>query len=84
MLEVDEPRGLDRPLFLLYNGIIMKEENPIKYRVKSSHEVFYTFKHWPSKEIDGVEFLGVVKKMPSHQLTQTVHWMRKDSLEHVK
>mgnify|MGYP003705399735 CR=1 FL=1 len=57
---------------------------PIKVRVKVNNEIYYTFKHWPSKEIDGVEFIGVNKFEPSQKLTQQIHWMRKDSLEYVK
>jgi hypothetical protein len=36
------------------------------------------------KEIDGVPFMPVVKSTPSQTNTQTVHFMRKDSLEKVK
>jgi len=63
----------------------MKMYNPIKLRNKISlSEVYYTYSHWPSKDIDGVEFLSVVKQVPSHSNTQTIHYMRKDSLEKVK
>jgi hypothetical protein len=62
----------------------MKTEKPIKLR-NAFHqtEVYYTFSHWPSKEIDGVSFLPVVKQPPSNA-TQTIHYMRKDSLEKFK
>ena len=63
----------------------MKMYNPIKMRNKISQtEVYYTYSHWPSKDIDGVEFLSVVKQPPSQSNTQTVHYMRKDSLEKTK
>jgi hypothetical protein len=63
----------------------MKMYNPIKMRNKISQtEVYYTYSHWPSKDIDGVEFLSVVKQPPSQSNTQTVHYMRKDSLEKIK
>jgi len=62
----------------------MKKLNFIKMQVISSKEVVYTFRHWPTQEIDGVEFLSVVKKQPSQEMTQVSHWMRKDSLEVVK
>jgi len=63
----------------------MKMYNPIKMRNRISQtEVYYTYTHWPSKEIDGVEFLPVVKQVPSQTNTQTIHYMRKDSLERVK
>jgi len=50
----------------------------------SQAEIYYTYPHWPSKDIDGVEFLPVVKQIPSQSNTQTIHYMRKDSLEKVK
>ena len=63
----------------------MKMYNPIKMRNKISQtEVYYTYSHWPSKDIEGVEFLSVVKQPPSQSNTQTVHYMRKDSLEKIK
>lgn len=55
-----------------------------KLRVVATQEIFYSYSHWPTKEIDGVEFLSVVKRDPSGHDTQSVHWMRKDSLEVVK
>ena len=62
----------------------MKTEKPIKLRnALHQSEVYYTFHQWPSKEIDGVEFLPVVKNPPSN-VTQTIHYMRKDSLEKIK
>ncbi len=62
----------------------IKTPSPIKVRVKSTLDVYYTFKHWPSKEIEGVEFIGVAKFFPSNELTQQLHWMRKDGLEYIK
>jgi hypothetical protein len=63
----------------------MKMYNPIKMRNRISQtEVYYTYSHWPSKNIDGVEFLPVVKQPPSQSMTQNIHYMRKDSLEKVK
>jgi hypothetical protein len=63
----------------------MKIDKPIKLRNKISQtEMYYTYSHWPSKEIDGVEFLPVVKQMPSQTMTQSIHYMRKDSLEKVR
>jgi hypothetical protein len=82
--KADNPRGLDRPLFLLYNGVIMKKLNPIKLQVISSKEIYYTFPHWESKEIDGVEFLAVCKHEPSHDRTQQLYYLRKDSMVKVK
>jgi hypothetical protein len=62
----------------------LKEINPIKVRVKSSQEVFYTFKHWASEEIDGIEFIHVCRFPPKHDLTQQLYKMRKDSFEYIK
>jgi hypothetical protein len=63
----------------------MKLYNPIKMRNKISQvEIYYTYSHWPPKDIDGVEFLPVVKQIPSQSITQTIHYMRKDSLEKIK
>ena len=63
----------------------MKTETPIKVKNKfSPTEVYYSFSSWPVKEIDGVVFLPVVKQPPSHTSTQTIHYMRKDSLEKTK
>jgi len=63
----------------------MKTNNPIKMCNRISQvEIYYTYSHWPSKHIDGVEFLQVVKQAPTHSLTQTIHYMRKDSLQRVK
>ena len=58
---------------------------PIKLRNRiSPSEIYYTFSHWPTKEIDGVEFIAVNKFHPSQVATQQIHFMRKDSLEKAK
>lgn len=63
----------------------MKTEKPIKLRnTLHVNEVYYTYSHWSSKEIDGIEFIPVVKQPPSQSNTQSLHYMRKDSLEKVK
>ena len=57
----------------------------IKLRNKfSPTEIYYTFEHWKSKEIEGVEFIPVNKLPPSPGMSQSLHFMRKDSLEEVK
>jgi hypothetical protein len=63
-----------------------KQNNSIlkKVRVRTNQEIYYTYSHWPTKEIDGIEFIAVTKQAPSNQQTQSVHLMRKDSLEYVK
>lgn len=43
-------------------------------------DVYYTYSHWPSKEIDGVLFLPVVKNLSE----KNTYYLRKDSLEKVK
>ena len=40
-----------------YRNKEIQHSNPVKVRVKSSQEVFYTFKHWTPEEIDGVDFI---------------------------
>jgi hypothetical protein len=60
-------------------------EKPIKLRNRISiTDIYYTFANWPSKEIEGVAFLPVVKNDPSDNKTQVLHYMRKDSLEKIK
>ena len=60
-------------------------EKPIKLRNRFTvTDIYYTFTHWHPKEIEGVTFLPVVKKEPSHTESQIVHFMRKDSLEKTK
>ena len=67
------------PFFI---GTIMK--NYIKMRVIATKEIYYTFPHWKSNFVDGVEFLPVNKFEPSQDRTQTIYYVRKDSLEKVK
>ena len=62
----------------------MKNQKPIRVQVKSTKDIYYTFKHWESKQIDGVEFIGVNKFEPSQNRTQTIHYLRKDTLEYLK
>jgi hypothetical protein len=57
------------------------DQRPIKMvNIFVPTEVYYTYSHWPTKDIDGVTFLSVVKEHPSNK-TQTIHFMRKDSLK---
>jgi len=57
-----------------------------KVRAKNGTDVFYTYSNWSTNEIDGVIFIPVVKSNPEvlKGQTQTLHYMRKDSLEYVK
>lgn len=60
-------------------------EKPIKMRNRFTiTDIYYTFDNWPSKEIEGITFLPVVKNDPSDNKTQVLHYMRKDSLEKTK
>ena len=67
-----------------YRNKELQHSNPVKVRVKSSQEVFYTFKHWGVEDIDGVEFIHVCKFPPKQELTQQLYKMRRDSLEYIK
>jgi hypothetical protein len=82
---VNKKGVLDNPLFLCYH-IIMKNKKPILKRVryKNGTDIFYTFTNWSTKEIDGVEYLPVVKSPPDHAKTQVLHYIRKDAMEYVK
>ena len=55
-----------------------------KVRYRNGTEIYYTYTNWPIKEIDGVEYLSVVKEVPSHSKTQQLHYVRKDAMEYVK
>lgn len=58
---------------------------PIKLRNRiSPSEIYYTFATWPTKFIEGVEFIAVNKNVPTPAQTQPIHFVRKDSLEKVK
>jgi hypothetical protein len=55
-----------------------------KVRVLLNQDIYYNYAHWDSREIDGVEFLPVVKYYPDQSRTQTLMYLRKDSLEFIK
>lgn len=58
---------------------------PIKMRSRLRPTEFYwTFPEWQSDSVDGVEFLPVTRFEPSHEKTQQLYYVRKDSLEKVK
>jgi hypothetical protein len=62
----------------------IKETKQIKYQnQKIPNEYFYSMTDWPTKDIDGVCFVSVVKKEPNYRLQQSVHWIRRDSLKKV-
>lgn len=47
-------------------------------------DIYYTFKHWEPKDVDGVTFLPVNKFDPSQNKTQVIYYMRKDAMEYIK
>jgi len=85
-------RGLiDSPLFLCYYGIIMRTINPKikpvirKVRNRLHHdEIYYTYSHWELNEIDGIQFIPVVKTIPDSKKNQVIHYMKKDNMEFIK
>ena len=64
----------------------MKKVKPIlkKVRAKNGTDIFYTYSNWPINEIDGVEFISVVKEKSDSWKTQVIHYMKKDNMEYVK
>ena len=61
------------------------DNKPIKLRNQFNHEEFYwTYSHWNSNVVDGVEFLPVTRFDPSDNRTRQLYYVRKDSLEKVK
>jgi hypothetical protein len=60
----------------------MKTEKPTikKARVKTTQEIYYVYSP-ESKEIDGVQFVYVIKNIG---IRETPKLMRKDSLEYIK
>ena len=56
----------------------------LKVRAKNGTDIFYTYENWPIEDIDGVNFLSVVKDEPNPWKTQVIHYMRKDNMEIVK
>lgn len=60
-------------------------QKPIKLRNRISvTDIYYTYPQWPSKEIDGVTFIPVVKNVPSNNEKQIIYYMRKEALEKTK
>ena len=55
-----------------------------KVRYKNGLDTFFTYSNWDTKEIEGVEYLAVVKKDPSNHETQMLHYVRKDAMEFIK
>ena len=81
---------VDNPLSFLYNGIIMmktvkKLPSLIrKVRNRLHHdEIYYTYSNWETKDIDGIQFIPVVKQ-PQEMKLQQIHYMKKDNMEFIK
>lgn len=69
----------------MYNDNIMKNKSIIKkVRSRLNTDTYYTMSDWDLKDIDGVQFVPVVKQVPERNKKQPVFYMRKDNLETVK
>jgi hypothetical protein len=59
-----------------------------KVRARNGTDIFYTYSHWETKEIDGITFIPVVKSPdPIHLIKndpKQIRWMKKDNMEYVK
>ena len=64
----------------------MKKANYKIRKVKpiNGTDIYYTYSNWPIEEINGEDFIPVVKQKPSNDLQQKVHYMKKDTMEYVK
>jgi hypothetical protein len=64
----------------------MKKVNPIlqKVRAKNGTDIFYTYSNWPITEIDGEEYLSVLKSEPNNLKNRVIRYMKKDIMEYVK
>lgn len=80
---ISEQGGLPKsPSCVILLNIMKKVENkPIKMRNKLNPSEFYWLLPEQTKEIDGVQFVAVLRNV---MIRETPFWMRKDSLEKVK
>jgi hypothetical protein len=62
----------------------MKKPYIKKLRSKLNSEVYYTWSNWETKDIDGVEFIPVVREEPSDSKLQYTFFMKKDNMEFIK
>ena len=53
-------------------------------RTKTNQQTYYTWSHWPSKNIDGITFIPVNKFIPNNDSLREVHYIKKDNIEYVK
>ena len=69
----------------MYNVHIMKNKPIIKkVRSRLNTDTYYTMSDWDLKDIDGVQFVPVVKQVPERNKKQPVFYMRRDNLETIK
>jgi hypothetical protein len=55
-----------------------------KVRSRLNTDTYYTMSDWDLKDIDGVQFVPVVKQVPERNKKQPVFYMRRDNLETIK
>lgn len=53
-----------------------------KVRSKANADEYYTYSHWPTKEIEGEVFIAVIKRPDPY--SDKVLWIKKDSVNFVK
>jgi hypothetical protein len=57
----------------------------LKVRTIANQEIYYTYKEWETKEIDGVVFIEVLKEDPKKtNKLQSIRLLRKDAVEFIK
>ena len=80
---ISEQGGLPKsPSCVTILNIMKKVDNkPIKMRNKLNPSEFYWLLPEQTKEIDGVQFVAVLRNIA---IRETPFWMRKDSLEKVR
>ena len=63
----------------------VKKPQVRKVRNRLHHdEIYYTWSNWDTIEIDGVQFIEVVKQPPSSTKLQPIFKMKKDNMEFIK
>jgi len=62
----------------------MKKPYIQKLRTKHNSEIYYTWSNWETKDIDGVDFLAVVREEPNNLKLQQTFYMKKDNMEFIK
>jgi arsenate reductase-like glutaredoxin family protein len=63
----------------------VKKPQVRKVRNRLHHdEIYYTYSNWDLVEIDGVQFIEVVKQPPNNNKLQQIYKMKKDNMEFIK